>query len=67
MREIVMKVSIDTGECKVEAKGFKGSKCKEAMDFLFATLGKMKDFKRKAEWYEQNLEQNGHIDSNLCG
>lgn len=67
MKEIILKFDIKTGECKIEANGFKGSSCKDATEFLKKTLGTCSDFQKKAEWYEQNLEVAGQLNSNLCG
>jgi len=66
-KEIVLSFSTITGECEVEAVGFKGKSCEQATKFLKDTLGKMTDFKRKTEWYEENLKAHGYIKSNLCG
>jgi len=68
MKEIIfLKFSIQTGECKVEAKGFKGSSCQDATKFLRDTLGQVSDFQKKSEWFEKNLEHTGQIHTNLCG
>lgn len=67
MKEIVLKFSLQTGEAKVEAHGFKGSSCQDATKFLRDTLGKCTDFQRKVEWYEENIERTGKVNSNLCG
>jgi len=67
MKEIILKFSCLTGEAKVEAKGFKGSSCKDATKFLRDTLGDVKDFQKKSEWFETSLELNNHINTNLCG
>jgi hypothetical protein len=67
MRTIELTFSKVTGECVVEAQGFHGSGCKDATAFLRDTLGAVKDFKEKAEWYEVNLELSGGVNSNLCG
>jgi len=67
MREIILKFDLKTGECKVEAQGFKGSSCQDATKFLKDTLGQCTDFQRKAEWYEKCLEHTGCLNSNLCG
>jgi hypothetical protein len=67
MEEIVIKFSFDTGEAKVEAKGFKGPSCKKATEFLEETLGESSDFQKKKEWYETNMKVSGGINSNLCG
>lgn len=67
MKEIILKFNIKTGECLIEAKGFKGSFCEEATKFLRDTLGKTTDFKRKIEWYEKNLKISENIKSYLCG
>lgn len=67
MKEIVIKFSLTTGEAQVETKGFKGQSCADATKFLKDTLGECTDFKKKAEWYEKNLEVAGQLNSNLCG
>ena len=67
MKEIILKFSLQTGEAKIEAKGFKGSSCQDATRFLQNTLGQVSDFQRKAEWFEENLERTGQFNTNLCG
>jgi hypothetical protein len=67
MKEIILKFSLQTGEAKIEAKGFKGSSCQDATKFLRDTLGQVSDFQKKSEWYEQNLESTGCLNTNLCG
>jgi len=67
MKEIILKFDIKTGETKIEAVGFKGSSCQEATKFLKDTLGQITDFQKKSEWYEENLEVAGCLNSNLCG
>jgi len=66
MASIVMKFNAKTGEVKVEAEGFKGSSCAEATRFLRETLGECRDFRQKAEWFEENLEM-GNLNTNYCG
>lgn len=66
-KEIVLKFDLETGECVIEAKGFKGSSCAEATKFLKDTLGQCTDFQRKAEWFEKNVKTFGRVYSNLCG
>lgn len=66
MKEIKLTFDIKTGEVKIEAQGFHGSSCADATNFLKNTIGQMKDFKKKAEWYEQNISF-GSLKSNLCG
>ncbi|MDD5713111.1 MAG: DUF2997 domain-containing protein [Smithellaceae bacterium] len=67
MKEIKMTFDPQSGECRVEAFGYKGSSCAEATRFLKDALGQCTDFRRKAEWYETSLEISGQINSNLCG
>jgi len=67
MKEIVLKFDIKTGECKVQAEGFKGSSCQDATKFLKNTLGQVSDFQKKSDWFEENLEITGCFNSNLCG
>jgi len=67
MEEIVLRFSLTTGDVVVEARGFHGSSCQDATRFLRETLGDCTDFKRKAEWYENNIEITGCLNSNLCG
>lgn len=67
MKEIILKFNMETGEVKVEAMGFKGSSCQDATKFLADTLGESKDFQKKKEWYEKNMELNGNFNSNHCG
>lgn len=66
-KQIKLTFDLDTGETQVEAIGFQGPACKKATEFLEKTLGKVTDFRRKAEWYETNLRLSGSINSNLCG
>ena len=66
-KEIILRFNKKTGEAKVEANGFQGNSCKKATQFLADALGEIKDFQEKAEWYEENLELNGAINSNYCG
>ena len=67
-KEIILLFDTNTGEGKVEAKGFQGSTCQDATQFLKNTLGKCSDFQRKSEWYEESIRlNNGNINSNLCG
>ena len=67
MKEIKLTFDLRSGECQVEAMGFRGQSCKDVTEFLKKTLGQMTDFRRKAEWYEKNLELNGCVVSNHCG
>jgi len=67
MKQIKMKFDLRTGEIKIDAVGFKGKSCEEATKFLKNTLGKMTDFERKSQWYEENLQETGTINSNFCG
>lgn len=67
MKTIKMKFQTLTGEIVVEAHGFKGQSCAKATQFLKDTLGEVKDFQEKAEWYEEVLESTGECNSNLCG
>lgn len=66
-KEIILKFDLTTGETHIEANGFSGKSCSDATQFLKNSLGKVKDFTRKSEWYETNLEMTGNINSNLCG
>lgn len=65
--EIVLKFSMLDGGVRIEAKGFKGQKCKKATEFLETSLGTMTDFQKKKEWYETNITISGSVNSNLCG
>ncbi len=67
MSEILIRFSLSTGEAKIEAQGFKGKACKDATAFLEKALGQATDFQKKSEWYEENLEKTGCLNSNLCG
>lgn len=64
---VTLRFSLESGECKVEASGFKGRSCEDTMKIFRDTLGKVTDFENKAEWYEQNVSINAPINSNLCG
>lgn len=65
MGEIMLKFDLKSGECKVEASGFVGSACQDATKFLKKALGESSDFKKKAEWYQVNIQRG--IVSNRCG
>jgi len=67
MKEIILKFDTKTGECQIEAQGFRGKSCQDATEFLKKALGQCTDFRRKAEWYEKNLKLNGCVVSNHCG
>ncbi len=67
MKKIILRFSLETGEAKIEAKGFKGTACQDATKFLKDTLGECTDFQKKSEWFEKNLENVGEINTNLCG
>lgn len=67
MKTIKMKFSLKSGEVRVEAEGFVGGTCEQATKFLKETLGKVTDFQKKSEWYEENLQLTGEINSNFCG
>lgn len=67
MKEIILRFSLKTGEARIEANGFTGPSCKNATKFLANALGQMTDFQEKSEYFEQSLEVDGNIDSNLCG
>ncbi len=67
MKTITMKFRLKTGETLIEANGFKGQSCKDATKFLKDSLGECTDFQQKAEWYEENLQLNGAINTNYCG
>ena len=64
MQEIVLTFK-KNGEVQVEANGFKGTSCSLATEFLKKTLGKVTDFQRKAEWFEENIQKG--VNTNLCG
>ena len=63
----MMKFSLKTGETKIEAEGFTGPACEKATEFLKNTLGEVTDFQQKSEWFEENLELSGCINTDLCG
>jgi hypothetical protein len=65
MKTIKLVFDLQSGECQVEAQGFKGPSCKQATDFLVKALGESSDFQKKAEWYETNIVTG--LRSNLCG
>jgi hypothetical protein len=67
MKEIKLTFDLTTGETRIETFGFQGPSCKTATEFLEKTLGKVTDFRKKAEWFHANVELNGRVDSNLCG
>jgi len=62
-----MRFDLRTGEIKVEAEGFIGPSCQKATEFLKNTLGEVTDFTQKSEWFEENLQLSGCIDTDLCG
>lgn len=67
MPSINLKFNIKTGETRVEAQGFTGSSCQEATKFLADTLGQCTEFQQKAEWFQDNLESSGSLNTNFCG
>jgi hypothetical protein len=67
MKEIKLTFDLTTGETRIETFGFQGPSCKQAAEFLEKTLGQVKDFRKKAEWYQANVGLNGKVNSNLCG
>lgn len=66
-KEIILTFQIDTGEVIIEANGFKGRSCKDATKFLETSLGECTSFKRKKEYFEENIKLNNKYNSNLCG
>ncbi|TWU33816.1 DUF2997 domain-containing protein [Novipirellula artificiosorum] len=56
MKTIEVIVSPD-GSTKVETKGFTGSTCQQASEFLEQTLGKKRSEHRTAEFYRTEASQ----------
>jgi transposase len=67
MKTITLVFDVKTGEARVEANGFQGQSCKDAAKFLEESLGTCKDFQQKAEWFQDNLETSGTLNTNYCG
>ena len=67
MKKIRMTFDKRTGEVRIEAEGFRGSTCKDATKFLADALGETTEFKKKAEWFEENVELPTVMRTNLCG
>jgi len=57
MKTITVVVSPD-GQAKVETKGFSGSECLEASEFIEKSLGERLSEKRTAEYYQQQKGKN---------
>lgn len=55
MKEIIVKVSLKTGETKVEANGFTGASCEASTKAIIEALGEPASVERKAEYYEQEV------------
>jgi len=47
-----------TGQVRVETKGFVGSSCKAASEFLLKTLGQATHDVRTAEYFQQPTQSN---------
>jgi len=54
------------GSVKIEAFGFKGSSCEEAVEFLKKTLGDPETHDLKSSYYEDDCLVNG-LPSGYCG
>lgn len=65
-KKIILTFNTKTGKTMVEAFGFIGSSCEQAMDFLKDSIGKCTDFKHKEEWYRSAISQDtcNHVTNN---
>jgi len=66
MKEIIVKFDKLTGEAIIEANGFQGQSCDDAMEFL-KILGDTKEERKKLEYFQASLELSGKGNTNLCG
>ena len=64
MGEIILKFG--KGQVRVEANGFRGQACDKATAFL-KVLGNVERDEKKTEWFEENLQLTGELNSNYCG
>ena len=70
MKEIILDVLNETGEVKIETKGFFGKKCIEESEFLKKALGKEVERNLNAYYYEIDKETNNAkrtIKNSFCG
>ena len=51
--QIIEVIVSPQGECKVQTKGFAGSSCQQASQFIEAALGQRTSEQRTAEYYNQ--------------
>ena len=58
IRQIIEVVISPSGETRVETKGFVGSSCRQASQFLEQALGANLVEKLTAEFYQQEPDQN---------
>lgn len=59
MTQILEIVVSPTGTTRLETKGFAGTSCREASQFLEAALGARESEVRTAEFYRSTFEQAG--------
>lgn len=57
MKQVIVTVSPDEGEVKIEAVGFVGSSCAKATEAIEKALGKVKSSARKPEFFQANQNQ----------
>jgi hypothetical protein len=57
-RQIIEVVISPTGETRVETKGFVGSSCRQASQFLEQALGVSQSERLTAEFYERDASKN---------
>jgi hypothetical protein len=61
MKRISLKVT-KNGEIFIETHGFKGKSCIEATNQLLQSLGGKQCQEKKESYYEQEIEQENHIE-----
>jgi len=66
-QKIVLIFGIKSGDTRIEAQGFKGKTCTDATKFLKDALGESSELKMKSEYYDNNLEEIGVLNTQACG
>ena len=59
MQQIIVDIDTD-GAIKIDAKGFTGTDCEEATQFLEAALGVITERQHKPEYRQQATRQQSH-------
>ena len=58
-KQIEIMISAD-GEVSMDASGFKGGACEDAISHLHREIGKVTETKRKPEFYQKEIERVRH-------